>query len=40
MAFDKQNNEYLDIDPALILLGLGYATTLCVAVGWAATWLV
>ena len=40
MTFDEQNNEHLDIDPALILLGLGYATTLCVAVGWAATWFV
>jgi len=40
MTFDEQNNENLDIDPALILLGLGYATILCIAVGWAATWVI
>ena len=37
MTSYERNNENLDIDPALILLGLGYATMLCVAVGWAAT---
>lgn len=29
--------EELHIDPATILLGLGYATTLLVAIGWMAS---
>ena len=40
MTYDAQNHENLDIDPTLILLGLGYATILCVAIGWAATWTI
>lgn len=31
MTLDNQN---LDIDPAMILLGLGYAAALLVAIGW------
>ena len=31
------NNEYLDIDPGMIILGIGYITSLLVAVGWLAT---
>ena len=40
MTYDGQSNQNLDIDPTLILLALGYATILCVAVGWAATWII
>ena len=39
MTYDEQDNNNLDIDPTMILLALGYATILCVAVGWAATWI-
>lgn len=31
-----EHGENLHIDPAAILLGLGYATSLLVAIGWAA----
>lgn len=31
MTYDDQN---LDIDPAMILLALGYAAALLVAIGW------
>ena len=37
MTYDEHNNQNLDIDPTLILLGIGYATILCIAVAWAAT---
>ena len=30
-------NQNLDIDPAMIILGLGYATTLVVLVAWFAS---
>jgi len=30
-------NQNLDIDPAMIILGLGYATTLVVLVAWVAS---
>jgi len=40
MTYDEQRNENLDIDPATILLGLGYATTLCVVIAWVATSLI
>mgnify|MGYP001568852417 FL=1 len=30
-------NQNLDIDPATIILGLGYATTLIVLVAWVAS---
>lgn len=40
MTYDEQNNQNLDIDPTLILLGIGYATILCIAVGWAASWVI
>jgi hypothetical protein len=33
MTFDKQN---LDIDPTLIILGLGYASMILIAIGWIA----
>lgn len=31
------NEQRLDIDATLILLGLGYASTFLVAIGWVAT---
>ena len=37
MTYDKNNQQDLDIDPTLIILGLGYATSLCLAVAWLAT---
>ena len=36
MISDDQNNQTFDIDPSMVVLGLGYATTLMVAVGWLA----
>lgn len=39
MTYDEQINQNLDIDPAMILLGLGYATSLCVAIGWVASYI-
>ena len=40
MTYDERNNENLDIDPSMIILGIGYATSLCVAIGWVATFLI
>jgi len=40
MTYDEDNRENLDIDPTTILLGLGYAASLCVAIGWVATFLI
>jgi hypothetical protein len=37
MTCKKQNNDQLHIDPSMILLVIGYATSLCVAIGWVAT---
>jgi hypothetical protein len=34
MTYDEQRPE---LDAATIVLGLGYATTLIVAIGWVAT---
>jgi len=34
MTYDEQK---LDLDPTLIILGLGYATALLVTIGWLAT---
>lgn len=31
------NEQKLELDPAMIILGLGYATALLVAIGWIAT---
>ncbi len=36
MTYDKNQNADLDIDPAMIILGLGYATSLCIVIGWVA----
>jgi len=35
MTYDENRN--LDIDPATIILGLGYATTLIVLIAWVAS---
>ena len=37
MTREERNNEHLDIDPSMIILGIGYATVLLVAIGWVAT---
>ena len=37
MTGKERNNEQLDIDPSMIILGIGYATCLCVSIGWVAT---
>jgi hypothetical protein len=34
MTYDEQKQ---DLDPTIIILGLGYATTLLVIIGWVAT---
>ena len=34
MNYDEQK---LDLDPAMIILGLGYASALLVVIGWVAT---
>ncbi len=31
------NEQKLELDPELIILGLGYATSLIVAIGWVAS---
>jgi hypothetical protein len=36
MTYDKKNQQNLDIDPAMIIIGLGYATCLCLTIGWLA----
>ena len=33
-------NQNLDIDPATIILGLGYATTLIVLIAWVASFAI
>ena len=40
MTYDERNNENLDINPSMIILGIGYATSLCVAIGWVATFAI
>ncbi len=37
MTNDEQK---LDLDASMILLGLGYATSLLVAIGWVATFTI
>lgn len=34
MTYDEQKQ---DLDPTIIILGLGYASTLLVIIGWVAT---
>lgn len=40
MSRNDQTDQMLDIDPSTIILGLGYATSLLVAIGWLATFIV
>lgn len=40
MTYDEKNRQNIDIDPATILMGLGYATSLCVAIGWLASFII
>jgi hypothetical protein len=40
MTSSEHNDQVLDIDPSMIILGLGYATTLIVAVGWVASFVI
>ena len=40
MTYDENQNTNLDIDPAMVILGLGYATTLIVLVGWVASFAI
>ena len=40
MTYDERNDENLEINPSTIILGIGYATSLCVAIGWVATFLI
>jgi hypothetical protein len=40
MTYDENNNSNLDIDPAMVILGLGYATSLLVVIGWAASFVI
>ena len=39
MPRNERNETQLDIDPSMIILGIGYATSLCVAIGWIATFV-
>ena len=40
MTYDENNNSNLDIDPAMVILGLGYATSLLVVIGWVASFAI
>lgn len=40
MSRDDHTDQMLDIDPSMIILGLGYATSLLLAIGWLATLIV
>jgi hypothetical protein len=39
MTREDQTDPMRNIDPSMIILGLGYATSLIVAVGWLATFI-
>ncbi len=39
MTHEDQNHN-LDIDPSMILLGIGYLTSILVAVGWMASFAI
>jgi len=34
MTYDENQNTNLDIDPTMIILGIGYATSLVVLIAW------
>ena len=40
MTYDENQNSNLDIDPAMVVLGLGYATSLIVVIGWVACFVI
>jgi len=40
MTYDENHNSNLDIDPAMVVLGLGYATSLLVVIGWVASFVI
>ena len=40
MSNEPHNEQYLEIDPSMIILGIGYATSLCVAIGWVASFVI
>lgn len=40
MTYDENQNSNLDIDPAMVVLGLGYATSLIVVIGWVASFVI
>jgi preprotein translocase subunit Sec61beta len=40
MTYDENQNSNLDIDPAMVVLGLGYATSLLVVIGWVASFVI
>ena len=40
MTYNENQDPNLDIDPAMLILGLGYATSLIVVIGWVASFLI
>jgi hypothetical protein len=40
MTYDETQNTNLDIDPTMVILGLGYATSLIVLIGWIASFAI
>ena len=40
MTYNENHDPNLDIDPAMLILGLGYATSLIVVIGWVASFLI
>ena len=40
MTYDENQNTNLDIDPAMLILGVGYATCLLVLIGWVASFTI
>jgi preprotein translocase subunit Sec61beta len=40
MTYDETQNTNLDIDPAMVILGLGYATSLIVLIAWIASFVI
>lgn len=40
MTYNENRDPNLDIDPATLILGLGYATSLIVVIGWVASFVI
>ena len=40
MTYDENKNSNFDIDPAMLILGLGYATSLLLLIGWVASFTI